>query len=155
MRKYLFLGLTLVLIVVLVFLVVRGNQMGKKRGNKTVEIVQESKPTPTRVLTPRDLKIVQQTASFAPQSGGKTGSLSARHAVEIRNIGPTAYGRLALIFTYLNSKGKTVATHIHAIDQAIVPNETVSLPPIKVDDLPPGISDSRVACAHADLQATP
>jgi len=58
MRRYLFLGLTLVLFVALTNLIIRGCRLQKEQAQKLVETVEEAKPTATRVLGPQDLRIV-------------------------------------------------------------------------------------------------
>ncbi|MBP1624567.1 MAG: hypothetical protein H6Q07_2587, partial [Acidobacteria bacterium] len=51
-RKSLFWGLTLVLVVALISLIVRGRRLEKQQAGKSVEVVQESEPSPIRVLAP-------------------------------------------------------------------------------------------------------
>jgi hypothetical protein len=153
--KYMFGGLTIVLMVALGFLIIRGRKMEKQQERKTTEVIQESKPSPTRVLTPRELKIVQAKMVLFKQSPDKAANQSAQHEIEIRNLGPTTYSGIQILFEYLNSKGKTIATKPHSINKALSPGGVLLISDIKIVDLPVSIADCRVIIVSADLGEAP
>jgi hypothetical protein len=153
--KYLFGGLTLVLLVALGFLVIRGRKLEKMGEGRTKEVIQESKPSPTRVLTPRELKIVQAKMALSKQSPDKATSQSAQHEIEIQNLGPTSYSGIQVVFEYLNSKGKTIATKPHFINKVLPPKGVLHISDIKITDLPAYIADCKVVVAGADLAEVP
>ena len=153
--KYLFGGLTLALLAALGFLVIRGRKMEKMKESRTTEVIQESKPSPTRVLTPRELKIVQAKMALFKQSPDKAASQSAQHEIEIQNLGPTSYSGIKILFEYLNSKGKTIATKPHFINKVLSPGGVLHISDIKIVDLPAFIADCRVVIISADLAEVP
>jgi len=153
--KYMFGGLTIVLMVALGFLIIRGRKMEKMQERRTTEMIQESKPSPTRVLTPRELKIVQSKMALIKQSPDKAPSQSAQHEIEIRNLGQTSYSGIQLLFEYLNPKGKTIATKPHFINKILSPGGTLHLSDIKIDNLPVSIADCKVIIVSADIADEP
>ncbi len=155
LRKTLFWGLTLVLMVVLVNLILRERKLEKERARQMVEIVQESKPSATRVLGAQDLEIVQSKMILESESGTKLQSRSARHEIVIRNNGTLPYGEIQLKFEYFDKGGKTLLTKTHSIARTLMPGATVELSEILIDDLPDSIANSRVAIAFADIGHAP
>lgn len=153
--KYMFGGLTIVLMVALGFLIIRGRKMEKHQESRTTEVIQESKPSPTRVLTPRELKIVQAKMALFRQSSDKAASQSAQHEIEIRNLGQTMYSGIQILFEYFNSKGKTIATKPHSINKALSPGGALLVSDIKIADLPVSIADCKVIIISADLGEVP
>jgi hypothetical protein len=153
--KYLFGGLTIVLMVALGFLIIRGRKMEKLKESRTTEVIQESKPSPTRVLTPGELKIVQSKMALSRQSPEKAASQSAQHEIEIRNLGQTSYSGIQILFEYLNPKSKTIATKLHSINTVLPPGGVLRLSDIKIDNLPVSIADCKVIIISADLATAP
>jgi hypothetical protein len=153
--KYMFGGLTIVLMVALGFLVIRGRKMEKQQERQKTEVIRESKPSPTRVLTPRKLKIVQAKMALFRQSSDKAASQSAQHEIEIRNLGQTSYSGIQILFKYLNSKGKTIATKQHSINKVLSPGGVLLVSDIKIADLPVSIADGKVIIISADLGEAP
>ena len=148
LRKYLFWGLTLVLVVALVNLVIRSRRMEKKRAGQLVETVEEAKPTATRVLDPPDLRIVQ--AGMQPGDVPR-GTAPARQEVEIFNGGNVAYTAIQLKITYHGSSGKRLGTTGYSIAQSIQPGATIRLESIPVADIPPDAAKSEIAISYADI----
>jgi len=150
-RKSMFLGLTLVLVVALVYLVIRGRQAEKEQAGKPVEIIQKSKSTPTRELGPPDLEIVD--SGIRLQEGGKEGdqARTAHHQIAIRNNGHSAYGEIQLRFSYLDRGGKVLVARTHSITQGIQAGETLRVADIAIGDLPAAAAGSRTEIASADL----
>lgn len=155
MRKYMFGGLTLVLVAAVAFLVIRAGKMEKLKEIPTNEAIQEAKLSPTRALTPRELKIVQAKMALFKQSPDKTASQSAQHEIEIRNLGSNSYSGIQLLFEYLNPKGKTIATKPYFINKTLSPGAELRLSDIKIDNLPVSIVDCKVIISSADLAEAP
>ena len=142
-RKYLFLGLTLVLIVALVNLIIRGRRLEKQQAGKSVETIKESKPTPTRVLRPDDLEIIGSS-----MQRGAAGP--ALHTVEIRNNGHYSYSRIQLRIAYMDRGGKLLETKHYSIVRDISPGWT-RVTDIRVEAVPDLAARAQVTIDYADL----
>jgi hypothetical protein len=142
-RKSLFWGLTLVLIVAIVNLVLRGRRLEKQQSAKAAEVVQQSKPTSTRVLAPQDLEITGSTMQV--ESG------SARHSIEIRNKGAVTYNGIRLKFAYLDSKDMVIAEKYYSAARAVAPGASIKLDDIKIDGIPASAARAQVSIRNADL----
>jgi len=151
LRKYLFLGLTLVLVVALVNLIIRGRRLEKQQASRRVEVVEQSKPTATRVLAPQDLEITQSKMWFEEAAGGRNQSQTARHEIEIRNNGHVAYSRIQLSFEYLDRRGNVSSTKTHPITRTILPGAELKVSDIRIEGLPGSAASSRVAIVYADI----
>ena len=143
-RKYLFLGLTLVLIVALVNLIIRGRRLEKQQAGKSVETIKESKPTPTRVLRPDDLEIIG--SSMQRDAAGP-----ALHTVEIRNNGRDSYSRIQLRIAYMDRGGKLLETKHYSIFRNISPGGRTRVTDIRVEGVPDLAARARVTIDYADL----
>jgi hypothetical protein len=150
-RKYLFWGLTLVLVVALVNLIIRGRRLEKQQVDRLVEVVQDSEPTATRVLRPQDFEILQSKMLLEQEPGSKKQSRTARHEIEIRNKGKVSYSGIQLSFDYLDRSGRALGTKTRAVVQTILPGATLKIAEIKVDGIPISTVDSRVAIVYADI----
>jgi hypothetical protein len=155
MRKYMFGGLTLVLVVALAFLAIRARKMETLKEIPANEAIQEAKLSPTRALTPSELKIVQAKMALFKQSPDKTTSQSAQHEIQIRNLGSTSYSGIQLLFEYLNPKGKIIATKAYPINKTLSPRAELRLLDIKIDNLPVSTADCKVIISSADLAEAP
>lgn len=142
-RKYLFWGLTLVLLVAIINLIVRGRRLEKEQAAKGNEIVQQSKPEATRVISPRDLAV--STAAMRLEPGG-----TARHSVEIRNTGSHPYSRIQIRFVYLDASSKTVAERTHIIAETIKPGALLRSD-IVIKEAPSSAVRSEASILYADL----
>ncbi len=154
-RKSLFLGLTLVLIVALIALIVRGYKMEKEQVHKPSEAVEEAKPTPTRVLAPQDLEIVEMKTVLEKEGDEKGPSRIARHDIEIRNNGKVAYGDIQLRFVYFSLGHKTLRTKIYSANQIIPPEKILKLDNIRISDIPIAAVTSKASIICADIAPTP
>jgi hypothetical protein len=143
-RKSLFWGLTLVLIVALVTLVIRGRRFEKQQAAKVVAVTRESKSTPTKVLSPQDLEIVDSTkqANFPN---------TAEHGFVIRNIGSIPYSRLQLEFVYLDRGGRVVANRSRLIERTVMPGTSIEIADIKNEAIPASAVESRILILSADM----
>jgi hypothetical protein len=152
MRKYLFLGLTLVLIVALTNLIIRGCRLQKKQAQQLVETVEEAKPTATRVLEPQDLKIVlsKMVLETKKNEEGKQAH-TARHEIEIYNSGNVSYKEIQLRLDYRDRSGKTIETRSHTVIQTVSPGVTLKLPNISIDKAPSSAMDPKIIIVSADI----
>ena len=154
-RRQIFFGLTLVLLAIVIFLLLRGRKADKEweEQNLKTEEVQNAPSSPTRVLTPRDLKLVQANVAFVPTSDeieGKS-SVEAHHDIVVQNSGDDAYGGLRLRLEYLDRNGKVLVDRIHVVDESLSSRETLRLENIAINDLPDGLTDCRVSIISAAL----
>jgi hypothetical protein len=150
-RKSLFLGLTLVLIAALIALIVRGYKTEKEQASQPSEKVEEAKSTATRVISPRDLEILNPKTTVEKNADPKEPSCISHHEIEIRNSGKVSYKDIQLRFAYLDRKGKESAAKIHSTSQIIAPGATLKLNHIAIDGLPISIVDSKAAIISADI----
>ena len=155
LRKSLFWGLTLVLVVALINLIIRGRRLEKQQASQLVEVVQEAKPTPTRVFAPRDLEIVQAGMRLEGVTGEKTESQTAQHEIEIRNRGTVPYGKVQIDFDYFDRSGKVLATRTQTIEQTISPGAMLKIAAVRIDGLPLSTVNSRASLAYADIGRAP
>jgi hypothetical protein len=155
MRKSLFWGLTLILIAVIVNLMIRGRRLEKERAGQVVEAIQESKPSPTRVLGPRNLEIVRSKMIVENESDIKRQSYTARYEIEIQNSGSVPYGEICLGFTYLDGKGNILATKTRSINRTLMPGADLTISDIMIDDIPATTTNSRATIVYADIGRAP
>jgi hypothetical protein len=152
-RKSVFWGLAIVLLVVLINLIVRGRQLEKKQANKSVEIVQESPSSPTRVLRPKGLEVKPSKMRLEKDTGSNAGSLCAWHQMEIRNNETTSYGKIQLGIDYIDRKGKVLAARSYSAAGKIAPGEVLRLADVKIEGLPVQTADCRIAVIYAEMDA--
>ncbi len=144
-RKSVFWGLTLVLVVALVSLVLRGRKFEKQQqAARSAEFVQPSKPTSTRVLAPTDLEIVNSTMHLQPGH-------AAMPEIEIRNNGTVSYSRVELKFVYVDGAGKTVSTKTHSLDQTIGPGKSIKVTNLPAEGIPASATRFQASVLFADL----
>ena len=155
MRKWLFLGLTLVLVAVLVSLIVQGHRLEKEKANQPVEIIQESTPTATRVLAPNDIQFLQSGMKLEEKADNSSEFSIARHEVEFRNSGTVSYEKIQLSFNYMDRDGKVLANKTYSVAETIRPQSTLKLLDIAIDDVPKPTADFRAAVIFADIATAP
>ena len=151
-RRQLFYGITLILLVVIIFLLMRGRSAEKERvtQNIKVEQVATEQPSPVRVIPPRDLEIIETEVSWTRNPDEKNAS-SARHDITISNAGNGDYASLRLRMDYIDKAGGIVENRIHEINEALPSGGTLRISDIAIDGLPEAASDVRVAILSADL----
>jgi hypothetical protein len=154
-RRSVFLGLTLVLVVALVSLIVRGRRLEKQQAGKPAELVQKSKSSPIRVFRPRDLEIVQSKSQLEAKAGAKGRSLAALHKIEVRNNGSVPYGEIQFRLVYLDRSGRELAIRTHPVTQGILPGTILKVTDIMVGDLPAAATESRISIDYADFGRAP
>jgi len=144
-RKSLFWGLTLVLVVALVSLIIRGRRLEKQEAAQAIEAVRQSQPSPTRVLAPQDLEIEGSTMQKSPGS-------VALHEVEIHNNGSVSYNRIELEFIYLDRAGKVLVTKTHSLERAdIKPGQSFTATGIRIEGVPASAARFRASLLFADM----
>jgi hypothetical protein len=154
-RKWLFGGLTVILLAVLVALIIQGHNLEKQKVNQPVDIIQKSKPSPTRALGPKDIEIVQSEMKMEPSGSGAGQVHTARHRLEIRNTGRVAYESIELSFDYLDSGKQVLDTHSYSLNQVISPASTLNIEDIEIDGIPPATADFSVTILFADIAKIP
>jgi hypothetical protein len=153
-RKSVFWGLSIILVIALIGLVLRGRRIEKQQVGKPTEIIQESVPTPTRVLKPKDLEIAGSKMRLEKKVDGDTQSLCAWHEIEIRNIkGETSYGKVQLSVDYMDRRGKVLATKPYSAAKTIMPGDILRLADIKIEGLPVQTVNCRIAIVYAEIES--
>lgn len=151
LRKYLFYGLTIILVFAFIFLAVQGRRMEKEQMEQGSEIVQNYTPTPTRVLAPHDLEIL--TVSMVREQGNdETGPQGVvNHRIEIQNSGNVSYGEIQLDLIYYDAGGKEISTIPHNIKEQIRPGGTLLSVDIILHNIPAEAIDCRATIVYADI----
>jgi hypothetical protein len=152
-RKSFFWGLTIVLMVALISLIARSRRLEKQQTGKSEEVIQESKPTPTRVLAPQDLEIVQPLLRLEKESDSKNQSQTAWHEMEIHNKGKVSYNNILLAMNYVDRSGKLLATKTHYIEKSIRPRAAIKLDNIRIMGIPVHTASCRVEITCADIES--
>ena len=150
-RKWLFGALTLVLVAVLISLIMQGHRLEKQKANQPVEIVQESVPTPTRVLAPKDIEILHSNMRIEEGPDGLNLFNIAWHEVELRNRGAVPYEKIQLRFDYVDRGGEVLADRTYSVARTILPDSGLELVDIRIDEVPVKTADFRVAVVYADI----
>jgi hypothetical protein len=154
-RKSVFWGLTLLLVVAVVDLILRGRRAEKQEAGKPVEFVQESDSTPTRVIGLKDLEVVHSKMRLEKPTDGDTKSLCAWHEIEIHNKEKTPYGKIQLSIDYMDRRGKVLATKPYSAAGKIMPGDVLHLTDIKIEGLPVQITNCRIALVYAEIESAP
>ncbi|MDR1728870.1 MAG: hypothetical protein LBT74_13270 [Acidobacteriota bacterium] len=158
-RRQIFFGLTIVLLTVVVVLLLRGRKAEKEQAAQNLKAgqVREAPSSPTRVLAPRDVALVAAEVSFAPTpappDGGDGGeaTLTARHALTVRNGGGVAYGGLRLRLEYVGKSGEVLEDRIQAVEGALPPGESLRIEDVAVTGVPAGAVGCRASIVSADF----
>jgi len=151
-RRQLFYGITLILLVVIIFLLLRGRSAEKERVTQKVkqEQIATEHPSPVRAILPRDIEIVNAGVSWTRNPAEKNAS-QARHDITISNTGGGSYVGLWLRIEYIDEAGRLVETRTHEVNEALPSGGTLRLSDISIDNLPDAASDFRATILSADL----
>jgi hypothetical protein len=153
-RKSVFWGLTILLVVALISLVLRGGRLEEQKANKSSEVIQESASTPTRVLKPKDLQVASLKMRLENKIDGDAKSLCAWHEIEIRNANDgTSYGNIQLSIEYMDRRGKVLATKRYSAAGTIMPGDILRLADIKIEGLPVQITNCRIGIVCAEIES--
>src|SRR5262245_50957724 len=131
-------------------MIVRSPEKTDPAAPSFVEEVKKSKPTLTRVLRTKDLKIVNATMELSQSASNET--VDARHFVVIRNDGEPAYRNITLAFAYLTKEGKALETRTHLISDPLLPGKTVAVQDLVMKALPRGTSTCTPTVLYADIE---
>jgi hypothetical protein len=151
MRRSLFFGLTLLLVLAFVFISIRGCRKEKEPESEPMETVEKSEATATRVLKPQDLEIARSQMVLERNEGTAKPSFAARHEIEIFNHGSVPYKEVRLNFIYLSRTGSVVETRNYSIAQDILPGAALKLADIRMDGLSASTREARVSIRYADI----
>ena len=152
-RRQIFYGITLILIIVVVFLLMRGRSAEKEQQTaQNVKMTEVASATPSRVraILPRDLEIVSAEVSWTRDSGEKD-TVTASHNISIRNTGGAFFVSLWIRMEYIDEKGRPVEIRTHEVKESVLPGETLSISDIIIDGLPAAALDFHTTILSADL----
>jgi len=152
-RRQIFYGITLILLAVILFLLLRGRSAEKEREaqNLKLEEIASEPSSPVRAILPGDLEIVEAKVSLTRNPDEKDAA-TARHDITIRNTGEGSYVGLWLRMEYVDEKGKPVEIRTHEINEALPSGGTLRVSDIAIDGLPDGAADFNAAILSADLE---
>ena len=152
-RRQLFYGITLILLVVIIFLLLRGRSAEKERAAQNINIEQIAleQPSPVRAVLPRDLEIVDSQVSWTRNSNEKNAS-EAHHDITIHNISKGSYVSLWLRMDYIDEAGRLVENRTHEVNKALPSGATLRLSDITIEGLSDTVSGFRVTILSADLE---
>jgi hypothetical protein len=153
-RKYLFWGLLVMLLAVLVYMIMQSREMEKQQAAAAIGVVKSAQSTPTRAYSPQDLEIVDAAMDLSPAApGAQEGrSHAATHELTIRNNGKVPYENILLDITYRGGDGKTLYTKTYMVaDKIVVPGQSVSLSGIRIEGVPGGVKQSSIRIVYAEI----
>jgi hypothetical protein len=152
-RRSIFLGLMVLLGSVLVYMILSARKQEKRAASPTQEIIRQSKPSATRVLSPTDLQITGSAMEILhpPRDAGSVREISARQSITIRNTGSRPYSGVMLKLKYLAASGSTVETRSHEVSVKLPAGETVKLNDLVMEGLPAKVKACSVSIVWADL----
>ncbi|MBP1596294.1 MAG: hypothetical protein H6Q05_1671 [Acidobacteria bacterium] len=158
-RKYIFLGLMIMLGAVLVMLVVQGRKQEALRAQTPApaEIIRTARATATRVMAPRDLQITESGGDAAGGAGAGTGNtpsaVIARQS--IRNSGRVAYHNIMLKITCLGKGGKVLEIRTRLLPETIPSGLSRSLADLANEPFPDGTIRCTPSILYAEIGAAP
>jgi len=117
----------------LVWLAVSGKRQEKLEQKKPrpVEIIQNSKPSATRIYAPSDLQVV--SIRMEPVVSANSPSGGGNHSLEVQNVGTTAFTSLLVKISYFGANGKLIESRDYQLNKSIPPAQTVTLRDIAVE----------------------
>jgi hypothetical protein len=155
-RKWLFLGLTLMLAAVVITLLIKGRQEEKNKQEAAlhpVEVVRVSKPSLTRIIGPKEIVVSEQSLDMSPAatSSGESSRMQYRHKLVLRNTGRLACRNLRIRIVYYGRGEKVLETTTKEMADTLPPGEQRSLEFV-VEDLPKGAIKADARVLSADLE---
>jgi hypothetical protein len=150
-RRSLFFGLTLILILAFALLSIRGCQQQEEPAGRSTEIIKQSESSATRVLKPQDLEIIHSKIVLERSADAEKSTLSARHEIEIFNRGSVPFQDIRLKFVYTSRAGGNIETKDYSVSKTISPGSTLKLTDIMIGGLPKSAADARVTILFADI----
>lgn len=145
-RGYLFLGLTAVLVAVIGSLMVQSRRReAQPPPPPPATLVRAAKPTPTRVVRPPDLEIVEERATFAQGS-------EVRHRLVIRNSGRVVYRDITVEIDYLGRSGARVETRRRTLEGTLAPGAALAPEEVVETSVAAAARKARVTIVYADIE---
>jgi hypothetical protein len=155
-RKYLFWGLLVMLLAVLVYMIMQSRQIEKQQAAAAIEMVKSAKSTPTRAYSPQDLEIVDATMNLSPAgpsaAEGEGRTFAATHDLTIRNNGKVPYENILLDITYKGGDDKTLYTKTYMVSgKVVMPGQSLALSGIRIEGVPGGVKQSLIRIVYAEI----
>ncbi len=127
-RKAVFFGLTLVLVIAFVALVIRGRKLEQQQAQRPPEFLSESS-SPVRAFAPSDLDIVRLQMKLEHDG-------TARHEFELSNKGSVTYQVVQLEFIYRDAGGSQVAAKRYSVSRILEPGRSAEIDDAVVSGVP-------------------
>ena len=144
-RRYLFWGLTLLLAAVLASLVMQSRRREARRAKGSPEIVRVAPATPTRLVRPADLEIVD------PRVEVTAAARAAEYTVAVLNKGTVSYRDLMLELTCSDRAGRVVESRRHKLDGVMLPGKGLAAERVREEALPAGAARCTLAVLWAEI----
>ncbi len=152
-RKSIFLGLMVMLGASIVYLIISGRRRERleQQSPHPVEIIQNAKPSATRIYAPDDLRILS-----VRREGGADASAPAAFIIEVRNNGSVAYANLLTKLTCSEGKDKASETRDCQLKEPALPAKTTVYQNIAIE---PAVGEAarcsgRIIYADINLAST-
>jgi hypothetical protein len=151
-RRYLFLGLTLMLGTVLVYLVIesrRSEQTAAKMRN--TELVLQSPASATRAVAPDDLTVDGCRIRLTPAADTR-GKSNGAVDIDIRNSGPAAYHNFMVRIALFGSSNQLIETRQRLLRESLAPGATLSAALIPLEKVPNATTGCKAEVIYAEVQ---
>lgn len=155
-RKWIFLGLMVVLGAVLISLILQSRKPEPKT-SPVFEVLKQSKPTALRVFSPKDLEIVNQETELVREAGRmESGGVqtSAHHRMTIRNQGSVSYGAVEIEFTYLGPGKRILGSESQHVAVLVPAGETIQIDGITTMPIPASTTRCTARILFGELVAS-
>lgn len=144
-RRYLFWGLTLMLAAVLASLVMQSRRRETARAKGSPEIVRVAPATPTRLVRPADLELVDPRVELA------AGARVAEYTAAVLNKGTVPYRDPMLELTCTDRAGRVVESRRHKLDGVMLPGKALAAERVREESLPAAAARCTVAVLWAEI----
>jgi hypothetical protein len=153
LRRSLFLGLTILLGAVLVWLVVNSRKEEARIASVPGEIVRTAKSSPTRALLPKDLDPSGSRADLRAREKAGRGNKSriAHLDLVVRNLGSSPYSDPAVRLEWINSRGAPVGAETKVLPGVVRPGQAISVSGVVVEAVPEQAVRCNISILHADV----
>jgi len=155
-RRYVFWGLTVILVAVLVSLIVQSRRLETQSAPTVTEVVKTAQSSPIRVIAPQDLAVVSSDMRLVNPSTESAPIADAQSAAElevsVENRGSEPYIGVLLRFTYLGSANNVLRSQDYLVDKQLPPGQTTSTGTIEMDDVPKNTVKCDVTIVSADFE---
>jgi len=158
-RRWLFLGLTLALVAVIVSLVIQSRkQEARQPAAPPREVVLSSPLSATRVLHPGDLEVVEcRIDRNGPVRKGDFESsekAQAKLVLRIKNNGQYAYRNLMFRLSFFGRGNNILETKTLQDSQTVAPGKEISLQGSQPESVPTSATKCQATILYADLEST-